>query len=201
MALLNHADRVKVACLAQLVNVIAPIMTETRGPAWRQTIFFPFAQMSRFGHGRVLRAWIDAPTYETSYYDPRGAEEHRFALPAVPYLKLAAVHDPDACKLTLFALNRSLDQPLALEVEAKRITRLAVEQAQELRDDALTAVNAKDDPERIQPAPLADVAVQGAGLKAMLAPASWNIIRLDVISSTRTAADSSAIGREPQEVE
>ncbi len=116
IALLNHADRVKVACLAQLVNVIAPIMTEPGGPAWRQTIFFPFAQTSRFGRGRVLRAQIDAPSYAASYDDPRGAEEHRFALPDVPYLKLAAVHDPEAAKLTLLALNRSLDQPLPLEV-------------------------------------------------------------------------------------
>ncbi|MBP0650310.1 hypothetical protein J8J40_25005, partial [Mycobacterium tuberculosis] len=55
IALLNHADRVKCACLAQLVNVIAPIMTETGGPAWRQTIFWPFAQMARHGNGTVLR--------------------------------------------------------------------------------------------------------------------------------------------------
>jgi alpha-L-arabinofuranosidase len=51
IALLNHADRVKVACLAQLVNVIAPIMTETGGPAWRQTIFHPFAHFSNLGRG------------------------------------------------------------------------------------------------------------------------------------------------------
>ena len=56
ISLLNHADRVKAACLAQLVNVIAPIMTETGGPAWRQTIFHPFAHFSRLGRGRVLRA-------------------------------------------------------------------------------------------------------------------------------------------------
>ena len=54
ISLLNHADRVRSACLAQLVNVIAPIMTETGGPAWRQTIFYPFAQMSRFARGDVV---------------------------------------------------------------------------------------------------------------------------------------------------
>ena len=59
IALLNHADRVTCACLAQLVNAIAPIMTEPGGPAWRQTIFYPFAQMSRFGRGQVLRARIE----------------------------------------------------------------------------------------------------------------------------------------------
>jgi alpha-N-arabinofuranosidase len=47
IVLMNHADRVKVACLAQLVNVIGAIMTEPGGPAWRQTIFYPFSQASR----------------------------------------------------------------------------------------------------------------------------------------------------------
>ena len=55
ISLLNHADRVKAACLAQLVNAIAPILTETGGPAWRQTIFFPFADFSNLGRGRVLK--------------------------------------------------------------------------------------------------------------------------------------------------
>src|SRR5918996_6085238 len=85
ISLLNHADRVKAACLAQLVNVIAPIMTETGGPAWRQTIFHPFAQMSSLGRGRILKTQIDAPSYATSYYDPFGSFEHRFPLPTVPY--------------------------------------------------------------------------------------------------------------------
>src|SRR5690606_34416682 len=54
VTLLRHCDRVRVACLAQLVNVIAPIMTEPGGPAWRQTTFYPFADASRYGRGQVL---------------------------------------------------------------------------------------------------------------------------------------------------
>ena len=84
ISLLNHADRVKAACLAQLVNVIAPIMTETGGPAWRQTIFYPFAQFSHFGRGRVLRAEVDSPTYAASYYDPRGATTSTSRCPRCP---------------------------------------------------------------------------------------------------------------------
>ena len=55
ITLMNNADRVKAACLAQLVNVIGAIMTEPGGPAWRQSIFHPFAQAARFGHGKVMR--------------------------------------------------------------------------------------------------------------------------------------------------
>jgi alpha-L-arabinofuranosidase len=178
IALLNHADRVKSACLAQLVNVIAPIMTQTGGSAWRQTIFHPFAHMSNLGHGRVLRAASNAPTYAASYYDPRGAEERRFALPAVAYLKLAAVHDERADSLTLFALNRSLDEELPLEVTARGFSGSPVAQAQTLHDRDLQVANTRDDPERIRPAPLTEIVVEADRLRVTLPPASWNVVRL-----------------------
>jgi alpha-N-arabinofuranosidase len=178
IALLNHGDRVKAACLAQLVNAIAPIMTATGGPAWRQTIFFPFAHFSNLGRGRVLRARIDCPTYAARYYDPRGAEDHYYPLAAVPFLKIAAVHDETAGALTLLALNRSLEEELPLDVRAKGFGRLEVEQALELRDDDLQATNTRAAPERIRPAPLTGVGIDGARLRATLAPASWNVIRL-----------------------
>ena len=65
ISLLRHSDRVTVACQAQLVNVIAPIRTEPGGPAWRQTIFHPFAITSRLAKGSVLRTELSAPTLET----------------------------------------------------------------------------------------------------------------------------------------
>jgi alpha-N-arabinofuranosidase len=178
ISLLNHADRVKVACLAQLVNAIAPILTETGGPAWRQTIFYPFAQFSRFGRGRVLRARIDSPTYQATYLDPRGEVEHRFPQPAVPYLKLAAVHDEPAGGLSLFALNRSLDRALALDATAQGFGALEVEDALTLHDADLDAVNTSRDPDRVQPLPLAEAAIAQDRLRATLPPASWSLIRL-----------------------
>ena len=81
ISLLNHADRVKSACLAQLVNAIAPIMTETGGPAWRQTIFYPFKDMSTLGRGTVLQTKVDSPTLRDDIL--RSARYIRPALPAL----------------------------------------------------------------------------------------------------------------------
>jgi hypothetical protein len=67
ISLLRHADRVKIACLAQLVNVIAPIRTEPGGSAWRQTTYHPFALTSRHGRGTVLRVEPRGPRHETSW--------------------------------------------------------------------------------------------------------------------------------------
>ena len=180
ISLLNHADRVTVACLAQLVNVIAPIMTETGGPAWRQTIFWPFLHFSRLGRGRVLRTQVDSPTYAARYNDPNGPIDEYFALPAVPYLKLAAVHDEQEGLLTLFALNRSLNETFPLAVRLGGFDKLALKQAQQLCDPDLSAANTKHQPDRVRPASLPAVKVAGDRLEASLAPASWNVIQLSL---------------------
>ncbi|UFN47089.1 alpha-N-arabinofuranosidase [Roseomonas sp. OT10] len=178
ISLLNHADRVKAACLAQLVNAIAPIMTETGGPAWRQTIFHPFAQFSNLGRGRVLRVQVESPTYEARYYDPRGPQEHHFALPAVPYLKTAVVHDREGGFVTLFLLNRHLEEPLSVQVEARGLERLRLQEAQALHHRDLSATNTREEPDRVKPETLREVELRGTGLSVTLPPASWNVIRL-----------------------
>ena len=178
ISLLNHADRVKVACLAQLVNAIAPIMTETGGPAWRNTIFYPFADFSNLGRGTVLRADVDSPTYGTSYYDPRGTQDLWFPMPSVPYLKFAAVQGENDDSLTLFALNRHLSENMPLSVSAKGFSGMSIERATVLANSDLNAVNTKEAPDHVKPAELDRVKVDGEMISATVAPASWNVIRL-----------------------
>jgi len=181
ISLLNHADRVKAACLAQLVNVIAPIMTETGGPAWRQTIFWPFAHFSNFGRGRVLRVHSNSPTYAATYYDPRSTQDLYFPLPEVAYLKLAAVHDEPAGTLTLFALNRSLTQEMRVRVTLEGFSGVAIDSAFQLCDSDLKAANSRVQPDRVKPTALIDLHVESAHLFAMLPPASWNVVRLKAL--------------------
>jgi alpha-N-arabinofuranosidase len=152
-------------------------MTETGGSAWRQTIFFPFAHISRFGRGKVLRAQVESETYDSSYYDPRGAEELSFPVPNVPYLKMSAVAD-ESGRLSLFLLNRDLTQEMEVSLDARSFGRLAVGEALELRHDNLRATNTKDAAERIKPAPLKGVTVEGGHIRATLQPASWNVVHL-----------------------
>lgn len=178
IALLNHADRVRVACLAQLVNAIAPIMTETGGAAWRQTIFHPFAHFSRYGRGRVLRAQVESPGYATSYFDPRGAEEFRYPLPDVPYLKLAVVDD-EAGGINVFALNRSLDSSLEFDLDARNFPDLTLVEALTMNHTDLEATNTAEQPQRVSPTILDTIKISGSTLHASLPPASWNLLRLN----------------------
>lgn len=165
IALLRHADRVTVACLAQLVNVIAPILTEPGGPAWRQTTFFPFAQASRYGRGRVLDVRVDSPTYTTRKYGE------------ADLLHATAVRADDGA-VTVFAVNRGRTEALPLEVALSGLGLSMVVEHSALADADPDARNTLDEPERVTPHPVQGAALTDGTLTAVLEPLSWNVIRL-----------------------
>jgi alpha-N-arabinofuranosidase len=85
----------------------------------------------------VLRAWVESPTYDCVYADPRGATTLDFPMSGVPYLKAAAVHSAADRTLTLFLLNRRLDEPMTVSVVASGFGGLALGRATTLRHDDL----------------------------------------------------------------
>jgi alpha-N-arabinofuranosidase len=178
ISLVNHADRLRSACLAQLVNVLAPIMTEAGGPAWRQTIFYPFALMSRLARGEVLRALVECESYSAAYYDPYSAQEAFHSVPQAAYLKLSAVASEGG--LALFALNRDVDQEMTVLVHARGFGRLAVSEATVLTDSDLKAANTKAAPVRVKPMRLSGVALGNETVRMELPPASWSAVHLTV---------------------
>ena len=151
-------------------------MTETGGPAWRQTIFWPFAQWSNLGRGRVLRAVDRFANLRANYYDPRGSEDLWFPANA-PYLKFGAVQQENREALTLFALNRSLDEPMPIEIISSGFGTLLLDEALSLHHTNLKAVNTKHDPDNVKPAPLHGVRIEGERIHAILDPASWTMLR------------------------
>ncbi|MBL3669967.1 alpha-N-arabinofuranosidase [Streptomyces sp. M2CJ-2] len=165
IALLRHADRVKIACLAQLVNVIAPIMTEPGGPAWRQTTFHPFAQASRYGRGEVLDVRVDSPTYETARYG------------TADLLHATAVRADDGT-VTVFAVNRGRTGTLPLEIALGGLGLTTVVEHTVLADADPDARNTLDEPERVTPHPAEGTTLADGRLTAVLEPLSWNVIRL-----------------------
>lgn len=63
--LLRNSDRVHVGCLAQLVNVIAPLVTNSSA-VLRQSTYFPYAWALRYARGRVLDFRVESDTYPIS---------------------------------------------------------------------------------------------------------------------------------------
>jgi alpha-N-arabinofuranosidase len=161
--LMNNADRVKVACIAQLVNAIGAIRTEPGGPAWRQTIFHPFAIASRLARGTVLQPVIDAPA--------RPGRLHA----EMKVLVASATHDANTGRIAVFALNRDLQDEQDLTVLLRAFDpHLELVEALELHHDDLQASNTLDAPDTVAPKAHERAYVEQGTLRARLRPASWN---------------------------
>ncbi|MFW6381549.1 MAG: alpha-N-arabinofuranosidase [Bacillota bacterium] len=166
ITLLKHADRVKIANLAQLVNVIAPIMTEEGGQAWLQTIYYPFYHASNYGRGEVLDIIIESPVYDSKDYQ------------GVPLLDGTAVVNEEAGELTIFAVNRSQSQSLDLKAELQGFVDYSVKEHIVLENDDIKATNTADNPERVKPHSDGQARIEESSLRAELPSLSWNVIRL-----------------------
>lgn len=167
ITLLKHADRVKIGCLAQLVNVIAPIRSEPHGPSWRQSTFHPFALTSAHGRGTVLHTVPRSPSHETKW------------MGEVPLLDLVAVHHGDLDTVTVFAVNRAQTEPMTVELDVRALSGGdTVAEHTAVFDDDPDAVNTADAPDRVTPHQLDTVASDGGRLRVELPPLSWNMLTL-----------------------
>jgi alpha-L-arabinofuranosidase len=165
IALLRHADRVAVACQAQLVNVIAPIRTEPGGPAWRQATFYPFALTSRHAHGDVLDVGLVADTHETRHGD-------------VSLVDAIATHDPDTGSTVIYMINRSSDDAIEVAVDARAAPASRIERAVTIAGPDLDAVNSSIQPNHVAPRELTQIEEDGGRITVVLAPASWTLLSL-----------------------
>ncbi len=166
ITMLKHCDRVKMACLAQLVNVIAPIMTVNGGSSWRQTIFYPYMHVSNYGRGVALNPIVSAPQYDTTDFTD------------VPVLESAAVYNEENDELTIFALNRDLENNLNLECSIRGFQGLKIKEHIVLQSNDPLAVNSQADPFRVVPKNTGNAVLSDGIITADLSKLSWNVIRL-----------------------
>jgi alpha-N-arabinofuranosidase len=164
MTLLKRSDRVTAASLAQLVNVIAPIMTEPGGPAWRQTTFHPFSITSRLAAGEVIRPVIQAPTYATARYGEA--------------CLLDAIATVDEDRAAVFLVNRDLAEPARVTIDVRSLGSSRVEEAVTLADSDVYAKNTLAEQHRVVPAANATAALSDGELTIELPPVSWTAIAL-----------------------
>jgi len=177
ISILRHADRVQMACQAQLVNVIAPIRAEVGAPAWRQTIFHPFALTARHAQATALVTTVIGPGLTTAAHGE------------VAQVSAVATHDPNSGAVAVFLVNRSPDADAEVELHPRggpagpgvqrtgpggepAITHTAV------FDDDLMAVNQQSAPDRVVPRAVPVLANQDGVVQLRLPRASWNVVRI-----------------------
>ncbi|MBO4471797.1 MAG: alpha-N-arabinofuranosidase [Clostridia bacterium] len=161
---LRNADRVKVACLAQLVNVIAPIMTRKGGGCWAQTIFYPFLHVSRYGRGTALKAIVNTPVYDCSDYE------------GVPMIDATATLGDDG-SVTVFCVNRDMKEDYCLDLDLRSFGDLQLAEHILLHHDDVKAVNTEENPGNVAPAAGPGGKTENGRAEVKLPALSWNVIR------------------------
>ncbi|GAB3058993.1 arabinosylfuranosidase ArfA [Virgibacillus ainsalahensis] len=163
--LLKHSDRVKIACMAQLVNVIAPIMTETGGGIWKQTIFYPYYYTSVYGRGKALQPIISSPKYDSRDFTD------------VPYLDTSVVYNEEKDELVIFSVNRHLEKTLQVDIDIRSMEGFDVVEHVILENEDAKAINTLHD-EQVTPHGEGQSYTDDGKLIGILPKLSWNMIRL-----------------------
>ncbi len=171
-SLLRHGDRVKIANQAQLVNVIAPIRSEENGPAWRQSIFWPFARMAALARGRILRTAVTSDKYESDKFGD------------VDVVDVSATWDEDNGRVALFLANRGLEDAAEVEVSLRgfvggRVIRAEVLDVPEGFDRF--AANTRDNQDQVGLRRLTGVTVAGGAASLTLPALSWSVVEIEVV--------------------
>lgn len=167
ITLLNNADRVKIACLAQLVNVIAPIFTEKGGRVMKQTTFYPYRDLSLYGRGEVLQTIGKIPTKETKYGN-------------TPIFANAAVYRENEKEVTLFIMNTDLDNQLLLDVSFRSFGKVTPLQHICLQNQDKNAINTFEKPQTVVPELLPVNSEAAEIIQIEIPKASWNTLRFRV---------------------
>ncbi|WP_411556823.1 alpha-N-arabinofuranosidase [Plantibacter sp. MPB07] len=166
MTLLKHSDRVGSASLAQLVNVIAPIMTEPGGGAWRQTTFFPFSVTSRLASGVVLAPRIEVGSYTTKVHGD------------APLVDSVATYDAEAGTAAVFLVNRHQDEAITVTVDVSALGVGSIVEANGIHDEDVYAKNTIDDRERVGLVANENASLADGTLTITLPPVSWTAVAL-----------------------
>lgn len=165
--LINNADAVKIACLAQLVNTIAPIMTEPGGHAWVQTTYYPFLYTSQHGRGTALKVELESSTYSCK----AGSD--------IPCIDCAAVLSNSGNELVLFIINKHLTQNIECRIVLSNLPASNLIEWVALSGYAPETVNTADNAP-VRPVHLEGAEVSSEQISFTLPKTSWNMLRFNL---------------------
>ena len=173
--LLRNADRVRIGCLAQLVNVIAPLVTSEKG-VLRQSIYYPYAWALKYARGRVLDLRVESETYPIT---GAGLQPDFARNGDVPFVDLVATIDEPAGQAAVLMLNRDLDGEREVVLEWQDIVPARVLSCDTITGTDLKAFNTFDQPRRVAPQALAPPAA-GSRMSFKLPPRSYTAVHLSL---------------------
>jgi alpha-N-arabinofuranosidase len=172
---MRQSDRVRVACLAQIVNVIAPLVTNSNGTL-RQSIYYPYQMVLKYARGRMLDIQVESETYPIRAAGLRAdfARDEN-----VPFLDVVATYDKDSRRIAVFVLNRDLSNERELSLNFDDVTPSKVLACETVTGPDLKAFNTFESPNKVVTTKL-DTARAGAKMSVKLPARSYTVVHLAV---------------------
>lgn len=167
ITLLQHVDRVKIACLAQLVNVIAPITTKKGGGILKQSTFYPFLLISKYGRGEVVKSVVRTPQYDSVYG-------------SLPIVEAVTVFNKEDDTAAIFVLNCDQQDDVEFKAELSHFGNVTLMQHIVLDGADLEAINTFENPENVVPREIPVQAEEAKSLTTVLPKLSWNVLRYKI---------------------
>ncbi|MEP7292733.1 MAG: alpha-N-arabinofuranosidase [Chloroflexota bacterium] len=162
---LRKCDVLKIACLAQIVNVIAPILTTTDS-LLKQSIYYPFMLFSRFAAGSALDVAVKAPTYETAKYG------------AMPLLDVSASYDEENNAAAVFIVNRSQTESLPVELHWQDRQPTSIKSVHQLAGTDPKAANSYENPNQVVSKQVAAPALSNGSATLVVPPLSFTAVEV-----------------------
>lgn len=164
---LRKSHVLKVACIAQVVNVIAPILT-TREAMLKQSIYYPLMLFSQIAKGVALDVAVKAPMLETKQFG------------AMPLLDVSASYQPESGEHAIFIVNRSQTEPLPLDIHWQDLKPNSIRAVHQVAGTDPKAHNTYENPNVITSKLVDAPTVQGGVASMVLPPLSFTAIELTI---------------------
>ena len=164
---LRKSDVLKIACLAQIVNVIAPILT-TRDAMLKQSIYYPLMLFSRLANGAALDVAVRAPRYETEKFGD------------MPLLDVSASYNEETGTHAVFIVNRSQSESTPVDLHWQDLKPSSIAAAYQLSGTDPKAANTYENPNQIVSVPIDAPAVSDGCASMVLPPLSFTALELSL---------------------
>ena len=160
---LRRCDVLKIACVAQIVNVIAPILTSASGLV-KQTIFYPFQLFSKYAQGVALDANLKSPMYSTKQYGD------------LPLLDVSVSYDAVTSQTAIFVVNRSVMDPIDTVVTWQGAAPKAITTIFQMKDANPKACNSFEHPTAVVPVETKGMRIMDGTVNVSLPPMSFTVL-------------------------
>ena len=164
LTLIQHCDRVKMALVAQLVNVLAPIIALPGGSCYCHTTYYPYQHVSLYGRGTAYQTAVEAPSFDCRDYEN------------VSYVDAVTVLSEDERDLTVFAVNKDVDHDLPLTLTLTGFEGYRPVEHIIMSGDPDQG-NTPEQPCAVVPRSAQDVTLSDGTAGTVLPKGSWNVLR------------------------